>query len=139
MLYNRPIVSSKQYKLVKKIEIITLNTTENGKYQVQTSSASDCKSTFSNIVFIGTTGVSNLENDSFLSIFPNPTTGILHLQGDILTNEKTQITLFNLQGSVLFSAKNISEIDLSDYANGAYFLRATSGGNVFMRKIILEK
>ena len=113
--------------------------TENGKYQVQTSSASDCKSTFSNIVFIGTTGVSNLENDSFLSIFPNPTTGILHLQGDILTNEKTQITLFNLQGSVLFLAKNVSEIDLSDYANGTYFLRATSGRNVFMRKIILEK
>ena len=117
----------------------SLTTTENGKYQVQTSSASDCKSTFSNIISIGTTGVSNLENDGFLSVFPNPTTGILQLKGDILTNEKTQITLFNLQGSVLFSAKNVSEIDLSDYANGAYFLRATSGGNVFMRKIILEK
>ncbi len=115
----------------------TFTATENGKYQVQTADASDCKSTFSNVIAVGgSTGVSNLTNDAFLSVFPNPTNGILYLKGEILSNENTQISIFNAQGSVLFAGKNVSEIDLSDFANGMYFLRATSEGKVFVRNLI---
>ncbi len=59
-----------------------------------------------------------------LNIYPNPTTGIVQIEG-LLQNENTVISIFNVMGQKLEQKKinkHNSTIDLSSYKKGTYFL-----------------
>ncbi|PLX07057.1 MAG: hypothetical protein C0596_13060 [Marinilabiliales bacterium] len=73
-----------------------------------------------------------------MNVYPNPTTGILNIEGI----EGADVQILNMMGQVVESVENINEysqIDMSNYANGTYFLRALVDGNVVTRKINLMK
>jgi hypothetical protein len=117
----------------------THTATQIGKYQVQTANTSDCKSVFSDIVFVGTTSAVDLENDSHLLVFPNPTSGELQLQGDIFdANQMISIQLFDAQGKNVLSTQNVNAINISAFPKNIYFLKVSNEQQTFVRKIILE-
>jgi len=56
--------------------------------------------------------------DNSLSIYPNPTQGIINVEG---TNEISDVKIYNMNGTLLQQKKS-SVIDISDYSNGLYIM-----------------
>lgn len=84
--------------------------------------------------------ISGIGQDSFggeISIFPNPSTGMLYVQG---ISEDVEISIFNNIGVRLFN-KNVfvnSEINLSYLPKGIYMLHITNGDNTCIEKLVLN-
>ncbi|MGZ3899599.1 MAG: T9SS type A sorting domain-containing protein [Bacteroidia bacterium] len=77
-----------------------------------------------------------------VSLFPNPTNGILYLNG-LKENSNYSISVYDLLGKCVLSKsiKNsyLSEkIDLSGLPEGAYLLTISSGGKTFRTKVLKE-
>ncbi len=72
------------------------------------------------------------ENDKKISLFPNPTKGIVFIDAKL-----DEILVFNSLGTFLFSSKK-HQIDLMSYVHGIYLLKIISGKNIISKKIILE-
>lgn len=71
-----------------------------------------------------------------LEIFPNPTEGMLTLKG----NNIDRIEIIDIYGRVLFSKKQPdSNIDISAFPNGIYFLKMTSGEQEISKQIVKRK
>ena len=70
--------------------------------------------------------------DKDLSVYPNPTSGILNL-----SNILTDVQLFDVTGRVVYANSVVeSTIDLSSLANGTYFLVANKEGQRISTKVV---
>lgn len=73
-----------------------------------------------------------------LSIYPNPSSGVVNLTWGDDESEKTHIEVTDIHGNLLFEVNRTNEkemqIDLGEFANGIYFLR--SSNNDVVHKII---
>jgi hypothetical protein len=70
--------------------------------------------------------------DKDLSVYPNPTSGILNL-----SNTLTDVQLFDVTGRVVYANSVVeSTIDLSNLANGTYFLVANKEGQLISTKVV---
>jgi hypothetical protein len=81
----------------------------------------------------------NVEEQSLeaLSIYPNPTSGVLNLKTS--KNQDVQrVQCFNIQGNLLFTSKNSDVINVSALANGMYLLKIEVGDVVVVRKFVKE-
>lgn len=58
--------------------------------------------------------------DNKISIFPNPSNGIINIQGSNLNNPT--LHLYNGIGKLVEISKNTNQLDISIYKNGIYFL-----------------
>ncbi|MDD3688068.1 MAG: choice-of-anchor J domain-containing protein [Bacteroidales bacterium] len=75
---------------------------------------------------------------SNVSVYPNPTTGIV----SVSNVENATIEVINLMGQVVATVNSnteINSIDLSNEANGTYFVRVVKGNEVSTSKINLVK
>lgn len=68
-------------------------------------------------------GSLDLEKNA-IKIFPNPATAELHLNG-IASN--AQIVVYSNQGKVILASQGVSKINISELANGVYFLDVRQG------------
>ena len=89
-----------------------------------------------------TTGIAN-HSDNILSLYPNPTTGIVTLQLTPGTcNLKPEIQLFDIYGQrlqIMPVRGETTQIDLSRYATGVYLIKLVNNGNVTaVRKVVKE-
>jgi len=73
------------------------------------------------------------ENTLSISVYPNPVEDILTVNG-----EYGVITLTNINGQVVFSENHnsTSQIDMSKFDNGVYFLRLTNSNGSAVQRII---
>lgn len=74
-----------------------------------------------------------------LNIFPNPTSGILHVSGN--GNEPLQILIYDSSGKQIFNSQYFQKeitIDLSKLPNGIYTLKTISNQSV-KSKLIIKK
>jgi hypothetical protein len=81
--------------------------------------------------FIYTTDINNKR----ISIYPNPTKGILFIEGDELEN----VMIFNANGQIIRQEKfsgNKKIIDLSKEPEGVYFMRIYAGNDSKEYKIV---
>jgi len=80
---------------------------------------------------------------SKFSVYPNPSTGIYHLLYPTSSQEKFQISIFDLTGKVLktftgwMGNKNES-IDISEFASGIYTAKITYGNSTQIVKLVKE-
>ena len=76
-------------------------------------------------------------NKSF-NIYPNPTTGLLNIDGDF--NEETSLRIFNNIGQVVLSLETFNDltIDLSDLQKGLYFVKLSSVSKSTTHSIVIE-
>ena len=71
--------------------------------------------------------------NSRIVVYPNPTTGIVSINSD---KEILELTIYSINGEVIFSGKDISRIDLSIYPTGMYFISLKFDKEIIYKKII---
>ncbi len=85
----------------------------------------ECSSTKS-----GTTAINKntVEDNSNIDVYPNPVSGVLNIKSN---DNITELQVFSINGKVLLSKFNSSQIDVSELASGMYFIKIENeNGNV---------
>jgi hypothetical protein len=66
-------------------------------------------------------------------VYPNPAQDILNVKGSRIAD----ITITNLDGRIVRSAKNVSSVNVSDLSNGMYIVTIKVGNNVSTQKVLI--
>ncbi len=77
----------------------------------------------------------NIEFNSAIVVFPNPSQGIFKIDSDL---EVIENRIYDLSGKLILIS-NTNDIDLCAFTNGVYILKTTMPDKVFTRKLILKK
>ncbi|MCF8367389.1 MAG: T9SS type A sorting domain-containing protein, partial [Bacteroidales bacterium] len=91
------------------------------------------------------TGVGENDLNKAVSIFPNPNNGSFTLQLALDQNEVIDIAIYNALNEMVYSENNVSNkdysgiIDLSNYAQGIYYLRIKGLDQNVVKKIIIQE
>lgn len=88
------------------------------------------------------TNIFNSSNGSTLSVFPNPTTGKVHIltSGAVIQN----LEIYNVLGESMFKApyfkkQTTSEVDLSGFQKGVYFVKVIyENGNAEVKTVVMQ-
>jgi len=89
-----------------------------------------------NTLVNGTSAVSELPGSVSLTVYPNPTTGNIHIPG---IHADAKITAFDLSGKQLETKRlNDQLIDISAFVPGMYVLSVEDKGNLFYIKVVLK-
>ena len=112
-----------------------LSDLEAGDYTVTITDANGC--TFEMTFHVDSSvGFDDEEINANLTIYPNPTQGIftIQLKGDY------QFAITDARGRLIMSksVSETSEVDLSEFESGVYFVRVQKDGGSVVRKLILE-
>lgn len=114
---------------------IVISPTVNTTYTVTGIDANGCQNTSvitQSVANCSTVGLQELSIEQ-VKIYPNPTSGILILNGA----EGKNVLIYNTLGEMIFSSPLMEDnfkIDLSSYAKGVYFVRV----GTINKKLILE-
>jgi len=112
--------------------------TQSGLYSVLTIDANGCAATSVPYDFIYTGINESVANES-IKIYPNPSTGLIYVNGLSEEMSEFEIFVYDLCGKVLYQSKNEKNLDLSELQNGIYYLTIISGNNKVNKKISLIK
>lgn len=113
----------------------------NGNYTVTVSYQNGCSGTSNLYSFL--VGVDPSELFAGLTVYPNPTDGLLYVESDKILQGLTRIELRDALGRLVRTvekegfADKIS-LDLNGQTEGLYFLILTNGENQLVRKVILN-
>jgi len=115
-----------------------LELTGPGTYQVQVTGSEGCASAMSDpFVYVGLKEVSG---ELRISVFPNPTTGIVSISGNALDRRTFTVSVFNSLGVRVISVNDDRSPDLSSLEAGLYYLVIRTDRSEFAsKKIILIK
>ncbi len=88
-----------------------------------------------------TTGIkTNLLSEETISLFPNPTSGVLNIN---TIDATTSVEVYNVIGEKVYSSKNLNKglnsLDLSNLSNGSYFVKMNSNNNITTKKVVISK
>ena len=89
---------------------------------------------------VATFFTTTLSNTAFerieLSIYPNPTSNLLHIEAS--QTDVSTVEIFDVQGKRVMqvSPANLSEIDVSQLTNGMYFLKVSTSDGELTRKFV---
>jgi hypothetical protein len=88
-------------------------------------------------------GINGMEGENGISIYPNPANDkiILTINTQFNINSSSNISICDLSGKIIshLSIKaNKTEIDLSKYTAGIYFVRVIVKDNQYVQKLIME-
>lgn len=93
------------------------------------------------VIDCGWVGLAELSLSSNITIFPNPSIGIFHV--NIKNISEYEVIVYTLLGEKIdiIATKSTTGliIDLNNSDEGAYFLRIKSGSTIFHKKIIIVK
>ncbi|MFZ4614465.1 MAG: T9SS type A sorting domain-containing protein, partial [Bacteroidia bacterium] len=115
-----------------------------GNYTVTVTDANNCTASFTVTVPSFTALKENAVTNS-VSVFPNPTNGIISLKIENLQLNNAVVKVINLSGQTVYSnnlrnyANGTTIIDLSNQSNGVYFVQVVSDKEVITKRIIKAK
>jgi len=98
-------------------------------------------------VILGPLGIQNIEAESnSLEVYPNPTNGVTDLRLTLTAGKQNVgVKVFNAIGEVIWTDNYITtsghlktQLDLSQYSKGIYFVQVTTAEGVMYRKIVLQ-
>jgi hypothetical protein len=99
-----------------------------------------CSATDSVTITVDEVGINDHSTADGIRIFPNPTTGLVTISGEILKNTTFRVSVFNAFGVVARTYENEYTPDLSALPAGIYYLTILTGRSAyFHKKIILVK
>lgn len=90
-------------------------------------------------------GVSEWVGENGLQVFPNPTSAQISLSINSSTTFEANLSLTSVTGSLVLAqpenivtGQQVVNMDLSDLAEGVYFLQLTTGNEVISRRIVKQ-
>ena len=97
----------------------------------------------SKTIQIETVSVESAEFDDILSIYPNPTDGIVSVEINSPHKAKVTMEIIDVNGNIVYSdifnsGNATEEINLASFSSGIYFVRITSKDYLGFRKLILS-
>ena len=101
----------------------------------------DCRYTYD----VVTGSVNDIAMDDLLSVYPNPTTGVIILNTNLPENQEVNIAVYNTMGQEVAAVQNgkVSNgqysIDLTNQSNGIYYVKMNLNGNIITKKVVLNK
>ncbi len=90
-------------------------------------------------------GIEDYLTDNYVSVFPNPASNELNVSIQSPGEMDVTIKILNLLGKEVvntsFTSKlgNVKTIDITNLNNGVYVIQLESEGNIFSRKLIIDK
>ena len=84
---------------------------------------------------ITTLSVGEMLNNKTISIYPNP----VHTTLNVATVTEVDAEIKDIRGRSIISAKNVSNIDVSDLAPGVYFISLTDKNGVLLLREKITK
>jgi len=126
-------------------QMITIN--QSGTYSVTVLVSGGCSFTDSIVVTVSPcTSVKPIfENQTFISLFPNPSRGKFTIDIQQLREPEANLNIYNINGVLIYKEKlnadeeKISkEIHLEKVPNGVYFIEVKSRSGVFRKKLVIQ-
>jgi len=78
------------------------------------------------------TDVNQLDSESNIAIYPNPTSGLIHIDA----NNIEQIEVLNQMGQIIYTGEGNTDIDLSRQPAGVYFVRVNMNDKTAVVKVL---
>jgi hypothetical protein len=114
--------------------------TASGSYAVIITQ-NGCKDT-SSCYSVKALGIDEISPEMSFSIFPNPSSGKFQVAIDgSQFSKRCTLEIYNICGEQIYQSvitNSKSEIDLSNYANGIYFVKCSNGQTLLTAKFIKE-
>ena len=85
---------------------------------------------------VSAAGINKNISNAGINMYPNPSKGIVNIIG---VTGKSQITVTNVLGETVMNVENTKVLDLSNFANGLYFIKINSNNHIVTEKIIINK
>jgi hypothetical protein len=107
-----------------------------GTGTVSSTSQMNCRFDDINIKKLTTVGIKTLTNNADLSMYPNPTTGLLNVS---TTANTATVEIYNVMGQNVASktiTNGTNTIDISNLSNGVYSVQIMQNGMLTVGKII---
>jgi len=73
-------------------------------------------------------------NENIFSLYPNPTTGKIKINGENIKN----VLVFNVAGETILDLKKSNEINIAKFPKGIYFIKVLTDRFVQTKKLILQ-
>ncbi|GAA4457412.1 LamG-like jellyroll fold domain-containing protein [Rurimicrobium arvi] len=118
---NRSYAKYQWYRNYKQIPGATSSTytmSFDGIYYAEVTDNNDCF-TVSDTVEVAQLSVKNLASDASVKIYPNPSTGTVHIDAPFAVN----VTVLDMVGKEVLSAQKAASVDLTRLSDGVYFFR----------------
>jgi hypothetical protein len=86
-----------------------------------------------------------LSLDKYISVFPNPSTGIFNINATLPTEQNVRMSVVNMLGQEMMVvhdgnlSNNNFRVDLSNQASGVYFLRIVTNNQTLTKRIEVAK
>ena len=112
-----------------------------GYYSVAITDTNGCR-VVSNNVFVGGTGIENLNDDGRVELYPNPSDGKYELRfANRDFEQPMQLFVFDVEGRKVFEQKIFTattKINLLMLESGVYFLKVNGNNFTVTKKIIKD-
>lgn len=119
-----------------------INPTGSGNYEVEVTDANGCVGRSMRYELTCCVGITDPDFEGEVNVYPNPTNGEFILELDFVTGKRVTVELMDITGRSLW-ADGIGVVetvrqhyDLTEQANGIYFLRVTADGSMAVVKLI---
>jgi len=95
--------------------------------------------------FTQTDGIEDINDDNLLKVYPNPSKGLFNVGINLPSNENVSIGIYDLVGNKVQEVvdgqlqNGTYTIDMTNAADGVYFVRMNVKGAVFNRKVVVNK
>ena len=112
--------------------------TTNGTYQVYYTGTNGCNSDTMEYT-VNDASLLSLKLSDALTVTPNPTKGSVTITLSNQTKEAIQIDVLSMDGKLMFSTELHNEnnvVDTTKLPAGVYIIRATSGQNTYVQRLI---
>lgn len=76
-------------------------------------------------------GISNV-TDATVQLYPNPTSNVLNINAEGVQ----EVSVIDINGRTVMTEKNVNTVNLSDLANGVYYVRVITNNGVATEKIV---
>lgn len=89
------------------------------------------------------TNINTFKDDIVVTLYPNPTTGLVKIHLDRKDIREVEITVYNSSGTQVFRNQywtdKLINFDLSGKVSGIYLVKIQSEGQTVIKKLILDK
>lgn len=96
------------------------------------------------INFTVATAIESLDFDRNISLYPNPTNGVIQIAFENITQSQCKIEVYNSIGSIVYNEElskvneTIHKIDLSNFSKGMYFVKISTSKESCVKNLIIK-